>query len=353
MKTGGEKILVYSPNWIGDAVMSLPALKGIRRAFPRSEIHVLAVPWVCEIYSLSGIPDGIIPYDRNNKHAGLKGLLYISRLVKEHLFSVAFIFPNSWRSAVIPWLARIPVRVGLSRRYREIFFLTHSREPERDFKQKHQVYYYLSIVSILNPETRKYRGELVKTPFLDSTSGDFPDIASLAIKYGLDPRKLWFALAPGASYGDAKLWWPDRFSAVATRIAAEFGAQVIILGSSSDSGTASRIALNAKADVIDLTGKTTLLEAMGFLRHSRVLLTNDSGLMHVAAALGVPLVAIFGSTDPVRTGPFGDPGITTVLEATVECHPCFQRVCPGKGKICMTEIEVEDVMKSIRRLWSG
>ena len=352
MKPAGGKILVYSPNWIGDAVMSIPALKGIRRTFPRSEIHVLAVPWVREIYSLSGIPDGIIPYDRNRKHKGLKGLLNISRLVKEHRFSVAFIFPNSWRSALIPWLARIPVRVGFSGRYREIFFLTHSRKPEQDFKQKHQVFYYLNIVSILNSEIRKYHAKLTKTPFLDSTSGDFPDINSLATKYGLDPRKPWFALAPGASYGDAKLWWPERFSAVAAGVATEFGAQVIILGSSSDSKTAARIALKAKANVFDLTGKTTLREAMGLLRHSRTLLTNDSGLMHLAAALGVPLVAIFGSTDPVRTGPFGNPDITTVLEATVECHPCFERVCPGKGKICMTEIEVEDVMKSIRRLWS-
>ncbi len=330
--------------------MSIPALKAIRRAFPQSTLHVLTVPWVQDIYTLSGVVNGIILYERNRKHKGIKGVADIASLIKTYRFSVAFVLPNSWRSALVPWLARIPVRVGLSRRCRGLFFFTDSRKPEKNFQKKHQVFYYLSIVEILKPEIKACRSEFTGTPFL-SFDHNSAEIVSVASRLGLDLEKPWFAMAPGAKYGDAKLWWPERFSTVADSVAREYGAQVIMLGSRSDSKTASEIASKTKTGIVDLTGKTTLREAITLLRHSRVLLTNDSGLMHVAAAIGAPLVAIFGSTDPVHTGPYGPPEITVVLESTVDCHPCFQRKCPRGHKNCMKQIEADDVMRYIRQLW--
>ncbi len=350
MKNIHGEILVYGPNWIGDAIMSIPALKAIKKSFPDSFLHVLAVPWVKDIYDLSGIPDNIICYDRRLEHRGLKGIARLTAKIKQLNISTAIILPNSWRSALIPWIARIPIRVGLSVRYREYFFFSHSSKPEKDFKSRHQVFYYLNIVKILCPEIDKYEKEVTKTP-LFLPDAEKPVLAELARRFGLNLNKPWLALAPGAQYGDAKLWWPENFSQVARRVAKEFGAQVVIFGSDADTAVARQIATNADTDFIILTGKTSLKEAIVLLGNCRALLTNDSGLMHVGAAIGVPLVAIFGSTDPVHTGPFGDPTKTIVLESKVDCHPCLKPECPHGHKRCMTEISPEETFDSVKQLW--
>ena len=351
MENPSSKILAYSPNWVGDAIMCIPALKAIRKVYSGCDLYMLAVPWVKEVYEFSGIPDYIITYDRRSLHRGLKGTYKLVEEIKQHRITTSFVFPNSWRAALIPWLAKIPTRAGLSRRFRQLFFLNRSAKPEKDFKLKHQVFYYLSVVKVLHPDIHKYEAEVTRTPLL-SPGADTKEMGLvLAEKLRLKPEKPWLGLAPGAQYGDAKLWWPESFANVADRVAKEYDAQIVIFGSASESDIARRVMSRMKTRCVDLTGKTSLKDAMLLLHHCKVLLTNDSGLMHVGAALGIPLVAIFGSTDPIHTGPFGDPGKTVVLEAKIGCHPCFKRDCPLGHKQCMSEIRPDDVFESIKQLW--
>ena len=353
MKEREEKILAYSPNWVGDAVMCLPALKALRRFYPESRILVLAVPWVKEIYELSGIPDHVLCYDRTHSHSGLRGTMEIARDIRKLGTSAAFIFPNSWRSALVPLIAGIPVRVGFSTRHRKYPLLTHFCRPEKNFKSRHQVFYYLNVVEILHPDLEKYQEKFLETPFLDIGKDYEEKCLRVARRFGLDPGRPWFAIAPGAQYGEAKLWWPENFAQVAEMVAAECESEIVILGSSSDTKIAKKVISGMKLSAFDLTGRTSLTEAMILLQRCRVFLTNDSGLMHIGAAFGVPLVAIFGSTDPVHTGPYGKKERTIVLRSTVECSPCFKRVCPLGNKRCMSEINTKDVFESVMSLWKN
>ncbi len=337
---GMKKILIRSPNWVGDAVMSLPAVSSVCGKVAGAEVVILAKPWVGDLFREHPGVREVIPYRSPGIHEGVFGRWRLSRELKQGRFDLALHLPNSLESALISFLAGIPRRVGYNTDGRGIF-LTHRVPVNGRVKREHQVDYYLHLIRSLGIET----GERI--PFLQISRGRKQEAEGIlkSVSGGSGP---FLGISPGAQYGSAKEWFPDRFGELALRIFGQIGARLLILGSAGDRAAASRIGEIAGSAVVDLSGKTTLAQALALISRCRVFVTNDSGLMHAASALAVPLVAIFGSTDPRRTGPLGRH--SRVVYRPVPCAPCLKTQCP-RNRECMEAITVEEVFKEVKDLW--
>ena len=333
-------ILIRSTNWIGDAVMTLPAIAAVRNTFPRARITILAKPWVAELFELCPDIDEIMLFQSPGIHDGLAGKWRIARDIRKKQFDAAILLQNAIEAAIIAFLAGIPVRAGYNSDGRGLL-LTHSVQRTKAIRKVHQTDYYLEMVKALGcrPAGREAVLKLGKDD--ERLAGE------LLAGYGLQDSRLLVGMAPGATYGPAKKWFPERFSSVADRLADGFSAQIVLFGSSEDNDTAATVQARAKYPMFDLTGKTSLKEAMALMSRCRLFISNDSGLMHVAAALGVPTVAIFGSTNPATTSPPGQNNI--IIYKDVACSPCLKTDCPTDFQ-CMGLIGVDDVYEAAVRM---
>jgi len=328
-----EKILVRGVNWIGDAIMTLPALQALRQSFPHAHLTILAKPWVADIYRLSQLPDDIFIYEDPGRHEGIKGILRLSREIMERRFSAAILFQNAIEAAIIAYLSRIPVRAGYSTDGRG-FLLTHAVRRKKAVKNLHQTRYYLEMVRALGAE------EVSSIPRIKAPEElPFPIPASPLI-----------GIAPGAQYGPAKRWFPERFASLADLLTETFSAQIILFGATADREVTREIVRRSKHPLLDLAGEVSLTQAIAIMSKLRVFVTNDSGLMHVASALGLPVVALFGSTNPYATGPVGSP--SRVIYHPVPCSPCLRTTCPTDFR-CFDLIKVEEVFAAVTELWEG
>ncbi len=337
-----RKIIIRFPNWVGDAVMSLPAVSAVHRNFPTAEIRVLAKPWVADLFNGNSGRQGVLLYESPGKHQGLRGRWRLGRELKKEKFELGLLFTNSFDSAFVFYLAGIPQRAGYNTDGRGIF-LTHCVPVNSEVKRVHQVGYYLHLLQALGLKTEG------TVPRLKVAAEDEERGMKKAATFGAMDSSNWVGISPGAAYGSAKEWFPERYGELAGRLAKQYGASILMLGTSREREVGERVLSSAKAPIIDFTGKTTLGEAMAFISRCRVFITNDSGLMHVAAALGVPTVAIFGSTDPERTGPLGDRW--RVIQKSVPCGPCLKPKCPQKRE-CMDIISVDEVFAEGEKLWA-
>ena len=337
---GVKKILIRSPNWVGDAIMSLPAVSSVCGKVPNAEVIILAKPWVGDLFREYPGVRGVIPYCSPGVHGGVWGRWRLSRELKQGRFDIALHLPNSLDSALISFLAGIPRRVGYNTDGRGML-LTHRVPVNGRVKKEHQVEYYLHLIRTLGIETEE------RIPSLQISRArrqEAEDILS-SVSGGNGP---FLGISPGAQYGPAKEWFPERFGELALRISEKIGARLLILGSAGDRAAASRIGEVAGSSVVDLCGKTTLAQALALISCCRVFVTNDSGLMHAASALAVPLVAIFGSTDPKRTGPLGRD--SRVVYKALPCAPCLKTECP-RNRECMEAVTVEEVFREVKKLW--
>jgi len=325
-----QRLLVRSPNWVGDAIMSLPVLSGLRKLFPQAEITVLAARRVAALFQeFPGVSE-VVPYpvDRGKWQVlwGLRGR-----------FDLALTLPNSLESALGLWLVGVPVRVGYAADARRPL-LNLTVDGRRFLTGLHQVYYYLGLLRALaeiyafTPPTL-YLGDLETAEAARLLAEAAP---------GAGP---WVGLSPGATYGPAKRWPPEQFAALGLELVKEFGAHLVLLGNRQEAPVAQLVQERLGLPVLNLAGKTDLRQALAILSRLKLLITNDSGLMHAAAALQVPLVAVFGSTDPAATGPFSPK--VTVLRHPLPCSPCWQRTC-DLGYACLTAIKVEEVLAAAR-----
>jgi heptosyltransferase-2 len=337
---GMKKILIRSPNWVGDAVMSLPAVSSVCAEFPEAEIVILAKPWVGDLFQEHPRIRKVILYRSPGVHEGVWGRWRLSRELKPERFDLAIHLPNSMESALISFLAGIPLRVGYDTDGRGIF-LTHRIPVNGKVKREHQVEYYLHLIRSLGIQT------LERIPSLRISPGRKQEAEDI-LKSVSGGNRPFVGISPGAQYGSAKEWFAERFGELALRISREIGARLLILGSAGDRVSASRIEEIAGSAVIDFAGKTTLAQALALISRCRVFVTNDSGLMHAASALAVPLVAIFGSTDPRRTGPLGRH--SRVVYRPLSCAPCLKTQCP-RNRECMEAITVEQVFGEVKALW--
>ena len=341
-----KNVLVIAPNWLGDAVLALPALAGIRKLFPASRITVLGLPHICELFKES-------PYVDDRKIYSSTLLTTVSDIRKER-FDLAILLPNSFRTALMVHLALTPIRCGYNRDGRGIMLNLPVRVT-KEIRNLDQVEYYRNIVSSIERSLEK---EILKQVQNDRESGkrkewlhlsqeELQHATKILQNFNISPGSLIIGINPGAAYGSAKRWYPERFAQVSSALVKKHKANIIIFGSQQELGIASEIEILSSVPVINMAGKTTIRGLMSLIKQCTIFITNDSGPMHIAAALAIPVIAIFGSTDPGKTGPMGDENI--VIRKKAECRPCFKRKCPTDLK-CMDLITVEDVIAGVDRI---
>lgn len=329
-----RKLLIRAVNWVGDAVLTTPAIGVIREHFPLAEITLLANPLVAQLFSPHPWVDRVITFDRKAAHRGITGRLRLAATLRKEAFDTVVILPNSFDSALVPWLAGIPVRLGKNSDGRGLL-LTGRYCPDKKLHSGHEVEYYLDLVrsfSIAGQAT---------TPLLALTPAEEQAASALLSKHGIHPGDPIIGINPGAAFGSAKRWYPDRFAEVARQLGNEWGARVLIFGGSGETDISAEIEQQLKGNCVNLAGKTTVRELMALIRRCSFFITNDSGPMHIAAAFGVPLAAIFGSTDHKGTSPYTDKAV--IIRKDVACAPCKLRECPIDHH-CMTEVTAEDVV---------
>jgi heptosyltransferase II len=314
------RILVRSSNWLGDAVMSIPAVRAIKEGRPDAQVTIAAPAKLAPAWKLVPEADAIIPLPGNK-------LFSVVRLLRrESPFDAAILFPNSLRVAVESWLGGIPRRVGYRGHWRRWLLNQIVREPRKPGPPEHHSLRFLRIAHACGAETAN-----VQAP-----GGH----QSAAISY----RPVKIGLCPGAEYGPAKRWLPERFAEAAAKISAQSSAQWILFGTNNDVAIGNQISSAIGDGCVNRIGQTTLDQLINELRECRLLLTNDTGTMHLAALLRVPVVAIFGSTEPRLTAPLGSGHI--ILRHHVECSPCFLRKCPIDFR-CMKAVSVQEVVDAV------
>ncbi len=341
-----EKILVRSTNWIGDAIMTTPAVRSIRENFPDAEITLLALPWVADVFSASPRVDHIFVYEKNGRHQGLRGKLTLASDLRKKQYDATILLQNAFEAALITTLARIPIRGGYSTDGRGIL-LTHGIKKHPDIGLKHQVHYYQEMLAGLGLTPGKDQLELFLAPAVKQSAEQ-----GLQRYFSRQGRVPVVGLNPGAAYGPAKRWPAEKFSRLAQLVCAQTDALLLIFGTDADREAASHIAAavpeHAAERILDLTGKTDLATAMAYIARCDAFVTNDSGLMHVAAALQTPTVAIFGSTDHVATGPYSDRA--QVIRKPMACSPCKKTHCPQDHFQCMEQIQAQEVFSTMQPL---
>jgi heptosyltransferase-2 len=340
-----QNILIRSTNWIGDAIMTTPAVRSIRRNFPDARITLLALPWVADVFAACPHIDHIFIYDKQGRHQGLRGKLRLAADLRAKKYDLTILLQNAFEAAFVTFLARIPIRAGYTTDGRALL-LTHRVRKHPDIGEKHQVHYYQEMLEGLGLR----RGEDALELFLDPTA--MREAESLLEKALPGKDVPIIGLNPGAAYGPAKRWPAEKYGELAGRLADATKGLIVIFGTTADQEAAAEIAASASAGerVLDLTGKTSLALALACIARCHVFVTNDSGLMHIAAALNTPLVAVFGSTDHIATGPFSERA--TVVRRPIECSPCMKTHCPkGHGHLqCMEQVSVEEVAKAALEL---
>lgn len=329
-------ILVRVPNWIGDAVMCLPALEALHRLYPGRPVIVAAKPRVVPVFEHAPYVKDIIEYDDRGRHRGVMGRLRFAGEIKKCGFGLAVLFQNAFDAAFLSFISGIPKRVGYGRDLRSPL-LTTAIKAAPEIKKRHQIFYYLHIVEALGAKMP------VKTPVprLKISAAEEGWADNFLMEHGLAKRPLAGA-APGASYGQAKRWPAEGFTQALNAVAKGSNTASLIFGAHDDATACEAVYSGLDGpERINLCGKLTLGESMTLMARCAVFITNDSGPMHLAAALGAPTVAVFGSTDAKLTGPTG-PNVS-VIEKPIECSPCFKRECKYGHYKCLTTIDAATV----------
>ncbi|HEX5411459.1 MAG TPA: lipopolysaccharide heptosyltransferase II [Terriglobia bacterium] len=334
-----EKILVRATNWVGDGVMSMPALEALRERFPAAEIVLVVKPWVADLYLHHSAVNRLIVYDAAGEHQGPCGLSKLVEQIRAERFDMAVLFQNAFHAAWIAWRSRIPVRIGYGLEGRGIL-LTDSVPVPSPALYGHQSNYYLQLL---------FRAGLVdwvapvESIRLEVENSEKAWGAKQVKSLGLGGPRFLVGLTPGAAFGPAKRWLLDRYANLADRLIGALNADVLIFGSPAEKPLAEEIAHGMRHTPVIMTGETTLRQLMALLVQCRLVITNDSGPMHLAAALGLPVVAIFGSTDERATGPVSP--LARIVRNPVACSPCGMRECPIDFR-CMKGVTVEEVHRT-------
>jgi heptosyltransferase II len=331
------KIFVRSTNWIGDAVMTTPAMGAVRAAFPQAEIVVAANPTVAELLRHHPDCDRLLVYDKEGPHHGFTGLLRFAAEIRRERFDLAILFQNAVRAAIMTSLAGVPRRAGYTTDGRA-FLLTHRVRGWRRARRLHHTDYYCRMLAGLGIEGGHGQLKLHCTEEEQSWARE-----QLGAGW-------WVAINPGATYGSAKRWFPDRFAEVADCLAEDFSARILLVGGPNERGIGEEVVSKMRATPLNLAGRTSVRQLMALLSQCRLLVTNDSGPMHVAAAFGVPIVAIFGSTDHTTTSPLS--ASCRIVRKPTACAPCLKTECPTDHR-CMTAITVADVVGAVRSVLRG
>ena len=337
------RVLVKEVNWLGDIVMSLPALHAVRTAFPKAHLSVLIKKELASFFDGATWIDEVIPYRlRKGFFHGLADRRTIVTELRKRHFDLAVLFPNSFDAALWPALARVPHRAGYARDARGLL-LSHKTRPTSAILEVHQVHYYLNMlretIGVEGPPD-KYQPEV-------SEAGCAKMSAWLSQRRKR-PGKPLVALAVAAAYGPAKEWPAGSYAALIDLLADKYGAECLLVGAPNERHKSEQVISMSKNSALMAAGETSVGEALALLSLCSAFAGNDSGSMHVAGALGKPTVGIYGSTRADRTGPLGTR--TRVLYKPIECSPCLKRTCKFGHYNCLKMIEPADVANALAEL---
>ncbi len=333
------KILVRGTNWIGDAVMSVPALRELRRIFPDAQITLHTRSWADGLFQDASFIEEIVTFDKSKWK--YRDVLDNSEFLKGDGFDLAILFPNSFESALTYFFSRIPRRIGYNKDLRGLLLTDPIAVPEWK-NRRHEVFYYLSLIA----ETERLMlGR-------DTVSNAIPDIRleisderrvearRQLLEFGIDPGKKTVALGVGSTNSRAKRWPARKYSELNDRLQTELNANILLVGSEDEADVASEVFGMSIKKPINIAGKTDLSEVAAILSEIDLLISNDMGLAHIAPAVGTLTLAIFGPTNPETTRPFSDNA--QVIRKVVDCSPCMLRDCPIDHR-CMEWVSVDEV----------
>ena len=334
-----KRILVRGPNWLGDAVMCEPALRGLRSLFPEAQIALLVKPAVADLFAGHPALTRVLTYDTKGRHAGLSGKWVLAGQLRRQDFDLAVLFQNAFEAAFLTFLAGLPRRYGYATDARSLLLTDPVAVPDRR-TLVHQVHYYWDLLKPLGLTGDPSAPELVVFPEEEQA------MAGRFSQGGVTPSDVVVGINPGSTYGGAKRWLPERFAEVTDRLCHTIRmsrgqeVSVVIFGAKGEERLGQEIAANLSSKSLVLSGATTIRELMAAVKRCEVLVTNDTGPMHIAAAFQVPVVAIFGPTDWRTTSPFGS--AHAIVRQPVDCAPCLLRECPIDHR-CMTRVTVDQV----------
>jgi heptosyltransferase-2 len=331
--------LVRGVNWVGDTILSYPTVQQLKTLFPKSHLAVLIPSSLADLWKTFPFVDEIIPFQKKRGIGSFWEDLNLSQSLKERNFDLAVILPRSFRSAFHIYLARIPIRIGYQDEGRSIF-LTHGIRRTNEILHVHRIHYYQKLIEPL--------GKIESFPppqiFLREEDRRWADRALNDL--GILKGEPLIGMNPGATYGLAKCWYPDRFGELGKRLSDKWQARILLFGKEEEGPIVHEIQSHTGTKGIDLTGKTGLLQLAALLERCHLLVTNDTGTMHVATAVETPVVAIFGSTPPLTTGPWGEGHV--VVKKDMPCSPCWKRICPTDHR-CMDLITVDEVEEVVNK----
>jgi heptosyltransferase-2 len=338
------KILIRVTNWVGDAIMALPALRAVRSRFPEAEIAIVARPYVADLYRNQKICNQLITYDPAGPHLGLSGRERLAAELRAQKFGAALLLQNAFDAAWLAWRAGIPERIGYARDGRSLLLTKAVPVPRNGEIPPHEKYYYLellrragwvdclpdeSYIQLSVPEEKRRNAE------------------SILSRAGARPGVLRVAFGAGAAYGSARCWPPSRFAELANRLQSQRNADVILFGTALEARVSKAISAEMHNVPVDLTGKTAIADLPALLSQCHLFIGNDSGAMHVAAAVGLPVVAVIGPTDANGTAPVTPH--CTIVQQKPYCSPCFLPRCPTDHR-CMTKI-TPDMVEAAAISW--
>jgi lipopolysaccharide heptosyltransferase II len=347
-----RKIVVRGANWLGDTVMTLPALNLLRQSFPDSEISIITPPGTASLVASTGYVDHVLKYHR--KERGIREFLAMCNRLSKEKFDLAVLFQNAFEAALLVFLAGIPERIGFSAQNRG-FLLNRPLTPRPAEQIRHQVFDYVELVRVASADASRNgkSGNAISLappiPVLRSQEVDREAAKALLTEIspgGHAPAPI-VTLNAGATNSQAKCWPEEKYAELANRLTNEFGAHIVLIGNSAERPLAERIASAAsRAKISNLAGMTDMQTLIGILDSSAVVIGNDTGPAHVSAALGKPTITIFGPTNEFETAPLG-PKTSIVRAENIECQRCMLRTCPIDHR-CMERISVERVFNAAR-----
>ncbi len=336
-----SRILVRATNWVGDAVMCVPALEALRARYPKAHIAALARPWVAGLYGKE-LVDELIPYTTAKGWKELGAKRALAAELRGRNFDAAILLQNAFEAAALVWMAGIPVRIGYARDGRSALLTNRIAVPRTGEIPVHQRYYYLELLRRAQIISALPKVDQIRLPGLQRLRSEG---RSLLNARGWD--KPMVGISPGSAYGTAKRWLPERFAQSAVVLAQQLGAGVGVFGSPDETELCAAIVAQvqqAGVSASNFAGATSLAEFVQLAAAAEVFLTNDSGAMHIASALGVPTIAVFGATDHIATGPTG--ALARIIREPVDCSPypspCLLRECPIDHR-CMKAVSSDKV----------
>lgn len=337
-----RRVVVRGTNWVGDAVMTIPALRELRRILPEAHLTLVTRPWAVGLFEDADFLDDILIYERGAR-GGVRSSLRQMKEWRAREFDLAVLLQNAFEAALIAAGARVPARVGYATDGRRAL-LTHPLAVPAWRSERHEVFYYLNIIGELERLLYGSAEVMEREPAFGLKVSEMRQIAAreLLRQEGMREGQPLYALCPGSTNSRAKRWPTERYAALADRLISETGANVALVGSKDEAEVSREVAGLMREKPLMLTGRTNLSEAVAILSLADMLITNDTGPSHIAAALGRPTLVIFGPTDPRTTRPFSE--VAEIIRRPPDCAPCMLRDCPIDHR-CMTAITPDEVFE--------